>query len=70
MIANDIGLAVFVAVISLAAILRLYRIRRTKLNLAMEVALYGSQTMCPTCGSITAREKAYCLHCGKRVRDP
>ena len=70
MIANDIGLAVFVAVISLAAILRLFRIRRTRLNLAMEAALYGSQTMCPVCGSITAREKAYCLHCGERVRDP
>ncbi len=70
MSANDIGFAIFVVVISLAAILRLYRISRIKMNLAMEVAHYGSQTMCPACGSITARAKAYCLHCGKRLRDP
>jgi hypothetical protein len=68
--ANNIGFAIFVIVISLAAIVRLYRIRRIKMNLAMEVATYGSQIMCPACGSITARAKAYCLHCGKQLPDP
>ena len=67
---NNIGFAIFVFVISLAAILRLYRIRRMKMNLAMQVAPHGPQTMCPACGSITARAKAYCLHCGKQLRDP
>jgi len=70
MSANDVGFAIFVVFISLAAILRLYRIRRTKMNLPIQVTQYGSQTICPACGSITARAKAYCLHCGKRVRDP
>jgi predicted RNA-binding Zn-ribbon protein involved in translation (DUF1610 family) len=68
--ANDIGFVIFIVSITLAAILRLYRIRRTKMNLAIEVAHYGTQIMCPACGSITVRAKAYCLHCGKRVRDP
>ena len=70
MSANNIGFAIFVVVISLAAILRLYRIRRARMNLGMEVAAYGSQTVCPACGSITARAKTYCLHCGKPLRDP
>ncbi|HET9183457.1 MAG TPA: hypothetical protein VFP59_15075 [Candidatus Angelobacter sp.] len=69
MSANNIGFAIFVVLISLVAIVRLYRIRRMKMNLAFEVARYGSQTMCPACGAITARAKAYCLHCGKRLRD-
>jgi formate dehydrogenase maturation protein FdhE len=69
MSANDIGFVIFVLLISVAAILRLYRIRRAKINLATEVVQYGSQTICPACGSITARAKAYCLHCGKRVRE-
>jgi len=70
--ANNIGFAIFVVLISLVAILRLYRIRRArmKLNLGMEMAPYGSQIMCPACGSITARAKAYCLHCGKLMREP
>jgi len=68
--ANDIALAAFVVVISLAAIVRLYRIRKTKMNLAVEVTPYGSQTMCPACGSITARSKTHCLHCGKAMPDP
>ena len=68
--ANDIGFAIFVVLISLVAIVRLYRIRRTKMNLPIEAARYGSQLICPACGSITARAKAYCLHCGKRLRDP
>lgn len=67
---NDIGFVIFIVSITLAAILRLYRIRRTKMNLAMEVAHYGTQIMCPACGSITVRAKAYCLHCGKPLRDP
>lgn len=70
MSAINIAFAVFVIGISLVAILRLYRIRRTRMNSAMEVELYGSQTMCPACGAITARSKTNCLHCGKPMRDP
>lgn len=69
MSANDIGFAIFVILISLITAFRLYRIRRTKMNGVMKISHYGSQTMCPACGSITARAKAYCLHCGKRLRD-
>jgi len=30
-----------------------------------QVAGYGSQRMCPSCGLITPRFKARCLECGK-----
>jgi len=26
---------------------------------------FGSQRMCPSCGLITSRSKAFCLECGK-----
>jgi predicted amidophosphoribosyltransferase len=30
-----------------------------------QIAGYGSQRMCPSCGLITSRLKACCLECGK-----
>ncbi len=47
--------------IVLFAILLFYRTHRPKAHIAM----FGSQRMCPACGLITSRLKAYCLECGK-----
>jgi hypothetical protein len=49
--------------IALVAILLLYKMRKLKL----QVAGYGSQRMCPSCGLITSRLKACCLECGKSL---
>jgi predicted amidophosphoribosyltransferase len=49
--------------IVLFTILLLRRIRKLK----PQIAGYGSQTMCPSCGLITSRLKACCLECGKSL---
>jgi hypothetical protein len=30
-----------------------------------QIAGFGSQRMCPSCGLITSHSKAFCLECGK-----
>ena len=47
--------------IVLFTILLFDRMRKLK----PQVAGYGSQRMCPSCGLITSRLKASCLECGK-----
>jgi hypothetical protein len=47
----------------LLAIPFLHKIRKPKPS----VAEYGSQRMCPSCGLITSRLKAYCLECGQSL---
>jgi len=54
----------FSVLIVLFTILSLYRIR--KLN--PQIAGFGSQTMCPSCGLITSRLKACCLECGMSLK--
>jgi len=54
----------FGVLIVLFTILSLYRIR--KLN--PQIAGFGSQTMCPSCGLITSRLKACCLECGMSLK--
>ena len=49
--------------IVLFTILLLRRIRKLK----PQIAGYGSQTMCPSCGLITSRLKACSLECGKSL---
>ena len=49
--------------IALLAILLLYKMSKLKL----QVAGYGSQRMCPSCGLITSRLKACCSECGKSL---
>ena len=56
---NPIGIS-FGLLVALVAILLLYKIRKLK----PQVAGYGSQRMCPSCGLITSRFKACCLECG------
>jgi hypothetical protein len=51
----------FGLMIVLFAILRLHEIRRRK----PQIAGYGSQRVCPSCGLITPRLKASCMECGK-----
>ena len=53
----------FGLVIALFAILLLYKTRRLK----PQIAGFGSQRMCPSCGLITSRLKARCLECGKSL---
>jgi hypothetical protein len=53
----------FGLVIALFAILLLYKTRRLK----PQIAGFGSQRMCPSCGLITSRLKASCLECGKSL---
>jgi len=49
----------FIVVLTILLLLR--KMRQTK----PEIAGYGSQRMCPSCGLITSRLKASCLECGK-----
>ena len=35
------------------------------MRLKPQIAGFGSQRMCPSCGLITSRSKAFCLECGK-----
>jgi hypothetical protein len=48
--------------IALLAILVFYRMRKLP-----QIAAYGSQRMCPSCGLITSRLKACCLECGQSL---
>ena len=51
----------FGLLIALFTILLLRRLRKLK----PQIAGYGTQRMCPSCGLITSRLKACCLECGK-----
>jgi hypothetical protein len=53
----------FGLLIALFAILLFYRMRRLK----PQIAGFGSQRMCPSCGLITSRFKARCLECGQSL---
>ena len=56
------GTTIFFGVlIALLTIRLLYRMRKLK----PQIAGYGTQRMCPSCGLITSRLKASCLECGK-----
>ena len=56
--ATSISFGLFIV---LFTILLLHWMRKVK----PQVAGYGSQRMCPSCGLITSRLKANCLECGK-----
>ena len=49
--------------IALFAILLFYKMHELK----SQVAGYGLQRMCPSCGLITSRLKACCLECGQSL---
>ena len=49
--------------IALCAILLFHRMGQLK----PQIAGYGSQQMCPSCGLITSRLKAFCLECGQSL---
>jgi hypothetical protein len=49
--------------IALVGVLMFYSMRTRQ----PQVAGYGSQRMCPSCGLITSRLKACCLECGKSL---
>jgi hypothetical protein len=51
----------FGLLIALFTIQLLYRMRKPK----PQIAAYGTQRMCPSCGLITSRLEARCLECGK-----
>ncbi len=60
---NPISIA-FGLLVALFAILLLYWMRTQR----PQVAGYGSQRMCPSCGLITSRFKASCLECGMSLK--
>ena len=53
----------FGLLVALFVILLLYKTLKPK----PQVARYGSQRMCPSCGLITSRLKACCLECGQSL---
>lgn len=53
----------FGLLVALFVILPLYKTLKPK----PQVARYGSQRMCPSCGLITSRLKACCLECGQSL---
>jgi len=53
----------FGLLIVLFTIVLLRRMRKLK----PQIARYGTQRMCPSCGLITSRLKACCLECGKSL---
>ena len=59
---NATGVA-FGWLVALLAILLLYKMR----SLKPQIATFGSQRMCPSCGLITSRLKARCLECGQSL---
>ena len=50
-------------VLALFTIVLFYKLRKLK----PQIAGYGTQTICPSCGLITSRLKACCLECGKSL---
>ena len=52
---------VFGLLVAVPTILLLRKIGKLK----PQIAEYGSQRMCPSCGLITSRLKACCLECGQ-----
>ena len=61
---STIYLSIFIALVSMIAMLRIYGMRTGRIA----VMSRQSQTMCPSCHSITAKSKANCLRCGKPLR--
>jgi hypothetical protein len=53
----------FGVLVVLFTILLLYRMHKLK----PQIAGFGSQRMCPSCGLITSRSKQCCLECGKSL---
>jgi len=47
--------------------LRNFKASARGIRLRPQIAGFGSQRMCPSCGSITSRSKAFCLECGKSL---
>ena len=51
--------------LTLLIVLFIILLLRWKHKAKPQVAGFGSQRMCPSCGLITSRLKARCLECGK-----
>ena len=50
---------------SLARRLRQFNFSARNVEVRSQIAAYGSQRMCQSCGMITARSKPFCLECGE-----
>jgi uncharacterized paraquat-inducible protein A len=61
---STVCLSVFVALISMVAMFRIFKLKTFRLK----EASYRSQTMCHACHAITSRAEANCLRCGKPLR--
>jgi len=45
--------------------LRNFKASARRIRLKPQVAGFGSQRMCPSCGLIKSRSREFCLECGK-----
>jgi hypothetical protein len=51
--------------ISITRSFRNFRASARFIRLKPQIAGFGPQRMCPSCGLITSRSKEFCLECGK-----
>ena len=54
----------------LTALFAMLLFYKTRSGLKPQIAGFGSQRMCPSCGLITSRLKTHCLECGKSLLQP
>jgi hypothetical protein len=53
----------------LISVRRVWDALKKRLAVETHAMQVPSQRMCPFCGLITARSKAFCLECGKSLRE-
>ena len=51
--------------ISITRSFRNFRASARFIRLKPQIAGFGPQRMCPSCGLVTSRSKEFCLECGK-----
>jgi predicted amidophosphoribosyltransferase len=56
--ATSISLALLIALFTILLLRRMSKVKP-------QIAGYGTQRMCPSCGLITSRLRTCCLECGK-----
>jgi len=61
---STVCLSIFVGLISMVAMCRIYKMNPFRIK----AVSYRSQTMCHACHAITARAEANCQRCGKPLR--
>jgi hypothetical protein len=60
--ATSFSLGLLIVVFTILLLRRMHKLKP-------QIAGFGSQRMCPSCGLITSRLKPCCLECGESVTD-